>query len=90
MLETCEKFTVSGLVQGVGFRYTTSYEGLRIGVTGYAKNLPNGDVEVLVSGSPDQIEHMAAWLKQGPKTSRVDSVVRESVSFKPFKGFKIL
>lgn len=90
MQENCERFTVSGLVQGVGFRYSTSYEGQRLGVTGYAKNLYNGDVEIVVCGLPEQIEAMAQWLEHGPKTSRVDSVVREAIPFKPFKGFKIL
>ena len=54
MIQKCEKFTVSGLVQGVGFRYHTSYQGMRLGLTGYAKNLNNGDVEVVVCGEEAQ------------------------------------
>ncbi|CAH2563768.1 acylphosphatase [Vibrio cholerae] len=47
MEKQCSKFIVSGHVQGVGFRYHTSHQGLKLGLTGYAKNLNNGDVEVV-------------------------------------------
>ncbi|WP_159739163.1 acylphosphatase [Vibrio atypicus] len=90
MIQKCEKFTVSGLVQGVGFRYHTSYQGMRLGLTGYAKNLNNGDVEVVVCGEESAILLMADWLQEGPKTSCVESVVSEPTSYKPYKGFKIL
>lgn len=90
MEQSCERFTVSGLVQGVGFRYHTSYQGLKLGATGYAKNLFNGDVEVVVCGNAQQIEAMATWLEQGPRSARVDNLIRDSISYKPFKGFKIL
>ncbi|AIW14007.1 acylphosphatase [Vibrio tubiashii] len=90
MEQSCERFTVSGLVQGVGFRYHTSYQGLKLEATGYAKNLDNGDVEVVVCGSDSQIETMAKWLEHGPRSARVDSLIRESIAYKPYKGFKIL
>ncbi|MDC5706350.1 acylphosphatase [Vibrio europaeus] len=90
MDQSCERFTVSGLVQGVGFRYHTSYKGLGLEATGYAKNLDNGDVEVVVCGSGLQVEAMAKWLEHGPRSARVDSVIRESIAYKPYKGFKIL
>ncbi|MDC5821846.1 acylphosphatase [Vibrio europaeus] len=90
MDQSCERFTVSGLVQGVGFRYHTSYKGLGLEATGYAKNLDNGDVEVVVCGSGLQIEAMAKWLEHGPRSARVDSVIREFIAYKPYKGFKIL
>ena len=90
MLQRCEKFTVFGMVQGVGFRYHTSHQGLKLGLTGYAKNLMSGEVEVVVCGSEDKIKEMAEWLEEGPQTATVDSVVSEPMSYKPFKGFKIL
>tara|TARA_Y100001956_G_scaffold61463_1_gene61321 strand:+ start:7755 stop:8027 length:273 start_codon:yes stop_codon:yes gene_type:complete len=90
MVQKCEKFTVSGLVQGVGFRYYTSYQGMRLGLTGYAMNLNSGDVEVVVCGEEEKVAMMATWLQTGPKTSRVESIVSEPISFKPYKGFKIL
>lgn len=90
MQECSAKFIVSGIVQGVGFRYHTSYQGKKLGLVGYAKNLNNGDVEVVVCGAQAKIDEMADWLTQGPKTSSVDHVQRQSVSYKPYKGFQIL
>ncbi|MDA0147499.1 acylphosphatase [Vibrio sp. LaRot3] len=86
----CIKFIVSGRVQGVGFRYNTAYHGLKLGVTGYAKNLWDGDVEVVVRGNVQQIEQMEQFLQQGPRMSRVDSLHRETTELKEYKGFDIL
>ena len=87
MVQKCEKFTVSGTVQGVGFRYHTSEKGMSLNLTGYAKNVNNGDVEVVVCGEEGGISKMAAWLKHGRKTSRVEAVIAEPFSFNPFQDF---
>ncbi|ELP5729580.1 acylphosphatase [Vibrio vulnificus] len=86
----CEKFVVSGIVQGVGFRYHTSHKGLEFNLVGYAKNLNNGDVEVIACGEPEKIEEFAQWLKDGPRSSRVDGLSREEITYRDFKGFEIL
>jgi acylphosphatase len=86
----CEKYVVKGLVQGVGFRYQTSHQGLKLGLTGYAKNLNNGDVEVVACGTETQIDEFTEWLKEGPRTATVESVSHENASYKPYRGFKIL
>ncbi len=87
MTQMCDMFTVSGIVQGVGFRYFTAREGKRIGLNGYARNLANGNVEVLVVGSQQQLDEMAKWLEHGPRTSSVESVIRESHPVVDIKGF---
>ncbi|RJX72848.1 acylphosphatase [Vibrio sinensis] len=84
------KFMVSGVVQGVGFRYHTCNEGLKLHLTGYAKNLANGDVEVVACGEPEQLEQLEQWLQTGPKTSRVDRVDKEAISLKEYISFEIL
>ncbi|WP_428775789.1 acylphosphatase [Vibrio sp.] len=90
MNEKCVKFTVTGFVQGVGFRYHTCHQGLQLGLNGYAKNLPNGDVEVMVLGQDDAIDKMAAWLQQGPRTASVNHVTREDAPLTTYRGFEIL
>ncbi|UPQ86817.1 acylphosphatase [Vibrio sinaloensis] len=90
MEQSCEKFTVSGVVQGVGFRYHTAHQAMQLGLEGYAMNLANGDVEVVACGQQSKIDRLSTWLEQGSRTSHVDSVVREPISYKPYKGFKIL
>ncbi|MFB9134205.1 acylphosphatase [Vibrio sp. AK197] len=84
-----EKFLVKGMVQGVGFRYQTCHQGLKFGLTGYARNLNNGDVEVVVSGDKPDVEKFAEWLKEGPRTAWVEQVSRESLEPTSFQGFEI-
>ncbi|EGU35761.1 acylphosphatase [Vibrio sp. N418] len=90
MTVKCMKFKVCGRVQGVGFRYHTAYQGLKLGVTGYAKNLNDGAVEVVVCGSEQQIAMMEKYLQQGPRSARVDSLVKEELEYKPYNGFLTL
>ncbi|MBD8702685.1 acylphosphatase [Frigoribacterium sp. CFBP9039] len=69
---------VHGLVQGVGFRFSTEGEADRLDVGGFVRNLPDGDVEVEIEGRPDRVALMLEWLEQGPQGATVDSVeVRE-------------
>ncbi|MBA2238212.1 MAG: acylphosphatase, partial [Lysobacter sp.] len=59
------RFIVSGKVQGVWFRASTRDRALALGLSGHAKNLPDGSVEVLASGDPAAVEALAEWLRQG-------------------------
>jgi acylphosphatase len=70
---------VRGQVQGVFFRAATQQEAQRNGVTGYAQNLSNGSVEVLLCGLPEAVGHMKAWLWQGPPTAHVTEVLCQLV-----------
>ncbi|MBD1556795.1 acylphosphatase [Vibrio sp. S9_S30] len=84
------KFCVKGLVQGVGFRYHTAHQGLKLGLSGYAKNLNNGDVEVVASGDISKINELALWLENGPRASDVKSVAANEIEFENHTGFEIL
>ncbi|UGA56274.1 acylphosphatase [Vibrio sp. VB16] len=90
MAKVCMKFIVSGVVQGVGFRYHTCHEGNKRGLTGYAKNLDNGDVEVIACGDESSIESLHDWLKKGPRMSIVNQLLSQQLEFKSYKGFNIL
>ncbi|KUO24701.1 acylphosphatase [Vibrio cholerae] len=91
MEKQCSKFIVSGHVQGVGFRYHTSHQGLKLGLTGYAKNLNNGDVEVVACGAPERLEELYLWLQEGPKIASVRQVRRLSSELEhDYPGFEIL
>lgn len=89
MSNTSSRFLVSGMVQGVGFRYHTCYEGLKRNLTGYAKNLSNGDVEVVATGDELELQSLHQWLTKGPKSSRVDKVMVFEHDYQAFKGFEI-
>ena len=78
MTKVCTIAWVHGMVQGVGFRYSTQREALQLGLTGYARNLDDGSVEVVACGEADKIEQLTAWLKAGgPRSARVEKVFTE-------------
>jgi len=69
---------VHGRVQGVGFRYSTQHEAQRLGLTGYARNMDDGSVEVVACGESGKVEQLLAWLKAGgPRSARVEQVLTE-------------
>jgi acylphosphatase len=65
---------VAGRVQGVFYRATTRSRAEALGVTGHARNLPDGRVEVLACGSPPAVEALCAWLWEGPPAAHVTAV----------------
>lgn len=65
---------VSGRVQGVFFRASTRDRARELGVTGYARNLPDGRVEVLACGKSGAVEALCRWLWQGSPSSQVTAV----------------
>lgn len=91
MSKVCIIAWVYGRVQGVGFRYTTQHEAQWLGLTGYAKNMDDGSVEVVACGESDRVEQLMKWLKAGgPSSARVDRVLSEP--HRPgdeLKGFSI-
>lgn len=78
MTHICTRVWVHGLVQGVGFRYSTQRQALGLGLTGYAKNLEDGSVEIVACGDSAQVESLLAWLKSGgPRSARVEKFLSE-------------
>lgn len=76
----CINFIVSGKVQGVFYRHSTQVKAEQLGLTGWVKNLPNGDVELIACGTEQQIEQIEKWLWQGPPAAQVNNVVRKKIS----------
>jgi acylphosphatase len=72
------RYFVSGLVQGVGFRFFARREAEKLHVGGYARNLFDGRVEVLAIGSPAQLDEMRSALERGPRFSSVSGVREEA------------
>jgi acylphosphatase len=65
---------VSGLVQGVGYRYFASRKADELGVTGFVRNIPDGRVEIVARGDRGLIAELVALLKVGPRAARVRDV----------------
>ncbi|HQF87576.1 MAG TPA: acylphosphatase [Acidobacteriota bacterium] len=70
------RFEVSGLVQGVGYRYYVYRQAARLGVRGYVRNQPDGSVEVVAEGTPDALRELEDLLRRGPAHAQVIRVVR--------------
>ena len=73
------RFLVRGKVQGVFFRASTREQALKLGLRGYAKNLPDGRVEVLAEGDERALNALERWLHVGPPMARVELVERGDV-----------
>ena len=65
----CVRYKVSGRVQGVFFRASAQERALSLGLSGYAKNLPDGSVEVLACGEQMHLEALETWLQKGPPSA---------------------
>lgn len=83
----CVRFLVTGHVQGVSYRASTRAEALRLGITGHARNLRDGSVEVIACGDTAAIERLESWLHHGPPGARVDAVTREDLAEQGLSGF---
>ena len=77
----CRLCWVSGRVQGVFYRGSAQATARKFGITGYARNLADGRVEVLACGKSDQLEAFIEWLKVGPVGASVLGV--ETVNHEP-------
>ncbi len=84
----CIRCHVSGRVQGVFYRASTRREALRLGISGWARNLPDGRVEVLACGEEEALEALLAWLREGPPHARVEEVEWEPVEAEGVEGFR--
>ena len=80
---------VSGLVQGVFFRDSSRQQAARRGVAGLARNLPDGRVEVVLEGPPDEVAAVLAWLREGPAYARVDTVEVTEEPVEGLRGFEL-
>jgi acylphosphatase len=68
------RFFVSGRVQGVFFRASTRQQAERLGLQGWAANLPDGRVEVLAVGASEAVRQLGEWLQDGPPAAKVLAV----------------
>ena len=90
MADTNVRILVSGVVQGVGFRYFVYREAVQRGLTGYTQNLPTGQVEIVASGERGMIEDLVKTVQIGPRYAAVAQVAVEDIALKKtFNDFTI-
>jgi acylphosphatase len=82
--------TVKGKVQGVFYRQSTKETATGLGVTGEVKNLANGDVYMIATGTEEQLEKLIQWCKKGPERAVVTDVLVEDRPLQRFDKFRIV
>jgi acylphosphatase len=81
---------VKGRVQGVYYRASTRNKAKSLELTGWVKNLPNGDVEFLAIGEEDMLDELIKWAWDGPDYAQVTEVITETLEYIPdFKDFSV-
>ncbi|MGD2136998.1 MAG: acylphosphatase [Gammaproteobacteria bacterium] len=83
----CIRCHIAGRVQGVFFRASTRERARALGITGYARNLPDGRVEVLACGKPRAVQSLRDWLAVGPPAAVVSDVECRPVDETPPPAF---
>jgi acylphosphatase len=86
---SARRFLVSGRVQGVGYRYFAERAARETGVTGWARNLDDGRVEVHANGATAQLDDFEGRLRVGPRFADVRSVESSEVPVLELSGFHI-
>ena len=74
------RLVITGLVQGVGFRYAMLAQARLLGISGWVRNRRDGSVEAVIAGDPAQLEAMLDWSRSGPAGAAVDNVMIEIAS----------
>lgn len=82
--------TVSGEVQGVGYRYTLRMVAREAGVAGWVRNRRDGSVEAEIEGTDAQVDEVLAWMAEGPPGSRVENATVTDADPTGERGFEVL
>lgn len=84
----CKRVFLTGVVQGVSFRFHAQQKASQLGLTGWVRNLEDGRVEMLLAGKDDNVEAMIKWAHKGPPRAKVENMsiteVKEPAPKEPF------
>ncbi len=84
------RYFIRGRVQGVGFRWFVQDSAANLGISGWTRNLEDGQVEVYAMGAPEQLNELSGLLWKGPRTADVRGVKEEEADIQELSGFRIL
>ncbi len=88
-MNICKQFIISGRVQGVCYRISTQQQAIRLNLTGYVKNLPDGRVQAEFCGVAENIEAMQQWLWLGPVMAKVEDIQIDSLPVTDYSRFEV-
>jgi len=81
---------VSGKVQGVFYRAFTKKNALSLQLTGWARNLPDGRVELQAFGEKEQLQQFETLLRQGPPAATVNELHSQTIPWQELQGFRVI
>ncbi|QPK62804.1 acylphosphatase [Methylomonas sp. LL1] len=74
-MNDCLHIIVKGRVQGVYFRAYTQKQAVKLNLSGFVRNLPNGDVEIVAHGESEDLQKLITWCHKGPILAKVAEVL---------------
>jgi acylphosphatase len=83
------RYFVRGRVQGVGFRWFVQRNATSLRVSGYARNLDDGRVEVYAVGTAEQLNELSGLLWKGPRASDVRGIEEQEAAVERLAGFRV-
>lgn len=83
------QISISGKVQGVGFRYSALHKAQQLGINGYVKNMYDGSVFIEAEAEEVSMDHFLIWCNKGPAFSRVEKVSITGGSIKNYTSFTV-
>jgi acylphosphatase len=86
---TAREVVVHGHVQGVFFRDTCQRRAEDVGVAGWVSNEPDGTVRAHFEGTPESVERMVAWAREGPRSADVTEVDVSEAAVEGFDDFEV-
>lgn len=89
MARTCKTILYTGRVQGVGFRMTAQQTAAGFDVTGYVRNTPDGRVELVAEGEPDQVDAFTDAVAERMGGHITDTQISQSEASGRFEGFGV-
>ena len=81
---------VEGRVQGVFFRQSTQEKANQLGIKGTVKNCDDDSVEIIATGTKDQLDKLVVWCREGPPKANVINVTTQELSLQQFYNFSII
>ena len=87
--QSARRYLIRGRVQGVGYRYFAQRAADQLGLTGYARNLDDGRVEVYAVGPEEQLARLAGLLQKGPTWADVRGVEEQEAAIEEYGSFRI-
>ena len=85
----CNFIRVFGFVQGVFFRYSAKTHADELGLNGYAKNLKDESVEIVVCGNKEKIDEFMKWCQKGSPLAQVERIESKEIEFQKYSDFRI-